>query len=62
MLAKGAAAKAALRSYLAADSALPTPTKKITDNDIALINLYAPDGVAGQCDAMHQKLTGKLIL
>lgn len=61
VLAKGAAAKAALRSYLAADSALPTPTKKITDNDIALINLYAPDGVAGQCDAMHQKLTGKLI-
>lgn len=61
ILTKGAAAKAALRSYLAADSALPTPTRKITDNDIALINLYASAGVAGQCDAMHEKLTGKPI-
>lgn len=61
VLAKGALAKAALRSYLAADAALPTPTKKINDGDITLINLYAPDGVADQCNAMHQKLTGKLL-
>lgn len=61
VLAKGALAKAALRSYLAANAALPTPSAKITDADIDLINLYAPDGVSGACNTMHQKLTGKLI-
>jgi hypothetical protein len=61
VLTKGALAKAALRSYLAADASLPTPTKKITDADIALINLYAPETVSEQCNSMHEKLTGKRI-
>lgn len=58
-LAKGAAAKAALRGYLAADAALPTPLKKIGDADVGLINLYAPDTVASRCNDLHEKLTGK---
>lgn len=59
VLTKGAAAKAALRSYLAADAALSKPLKKINDADIDLINLYVPDTVAKQCNDMHEKLTGK---
>ena len=59
VVSKGAAAKASLRSFVTADLALATPSKKIADADINLINLYAPDTVATKCNDVYEKLTGK---
>lgn len=59
LLARGAAAKASLRSYLTANAALSVPQNKILDADIELIDLYAPESVVTRCNDLHEKLTGK---
>lgn len=58
-LTKAVGAKTALRSYLAANAALPNPAKKISDKDVDLINIYVPAEVKTRCDDLYEKLTGK---
>jgi hypothetical protein len=58
---KAIAAKSALREYMAADLALPTPVKKVTDNVVGSINLYKPAEVAGACSAAYTTITGETL-
>lgn len=59
LVSKAVAAKSALRDYMAADLALPTPVKKVTDSTVNSINLYKPSELPTACGAAYRTITGE---